>query len=74
MKDTVKYEVSGMTCGGCQRSVQGALKRAGIEVSLDDISLSDGTVSIAAEVLEATVRSTIGDAGYDVGRRLESEV
>jgi copper chaperone len=67
MNQTVKYEVKGMTCGGCQRSVQSALKRAGIEVSLDDISLAEGTVRVDASASEATVRQAVEDAGFDFG-------
>jgi copper chaperone len=70
MNDTVQYQVAGMTCGGCQRSVQGALKRAGVEVNLDDISLSQGTVRVGALVPEEIVRKAIEDAGFDFGERL----
>jgi copper chaperone CopZ len=69
MKQIVKYEVRGMTCGGCQRSVANALKQAGVEVSVQDVSLADGTVSVDAAAAEAVVRQAIEDAGFDVGQR-----
>lgn len=65
----VKYEVLGMTCGGCQGAVVRALHRAGVQVALADVSLEDGTVRVDASVDEALVRATIEEAGYDVGAR-----
>jgi copper chaperone CopZ len=73
MKKTVEYEVLGMTCAGCQRSVQSALRRVGVEVSLEDISLAEGFVRIDASVPDATVRESIEGAGYDVGARISRE-
>lgn len=70
MKKMVKYEVQGMTCGGCQRSVVSALQRAGIEVGLDDVSLVDATVQVDESAPEPLVRQVIEEAGYDVGRRV----
>ncbi|HEX2734652.1 MAG TPA: heavy metal-associated domain-containing protein [Polyangiaceae bacterium] len=67
---SVKYEVKGMTCAGCQRSVAAALGRAGIKVTPDDVSVSEGTVRVNADAPDATVRRAIEDAGYDVGARL----
>lgn len=65
----VKYEVLGMSCGGCQQSVMRALGRVGVPIVLADVSLEDGTVRVDAAVDEALVRSTIEDAGFDVGAR-----
>lgn len=67
--EKVKYEVSGMTCGGCQKSVASALARAGFIVSVADVSLAEGTVQVDAQATEAEVRRAIEDAGYQVGRR-----
>jgi copper chaperone CopZ len=64
----VKYEVKGMTCGGCQQSVIAALGRVGIHVGVEDVSLQEGTVRVDATADAAVVRSTIEDAGYDVGK------
>lgn len=68
-KPTVTYEVAGMTCSGCQRSVVAALKRRGIDISVDDVSLSTGTVRVAGDAPDAEVRQAIEGAGYDVGAR-----
>lgn len=72
MKHKVTYEVQGMTCSGCQRSVVAALERAGVSIRVEDVSLSSGTVRVDAEAPEATVRRAIEDAGYGVGGRRES--
>lgn len=72
MKQTAIYEVRGMTCGGCQRSVVAALQRVGIEVSEQDVSVTAGTVRVDAQASDQEVRRAIEDAGYDVGRRHES--
>lgn len=71
MKQTVTYEVQGMTCSGCQRSVVAALARAGVSVGIEDVSLTNGTVRVDAQAPEAVVRQAIEDAGYDVGARRE---
>lgn len=68
-KPKVTYEVAGMTCGGCQRSVVAALKRRGIDISVDDVSLSAGTVRITGDAAEIDVRQAIESAGYDVRQR-----
>jgi copper chaperone CopZ len=65
----VKYEVKGMTCGGCQRSVAGALTRAGVAVSVEDVSLAEGTVQVDVGALDDVVRRAIEDAGFEVGQR-----
>ncbi len=69
MKDSVKYEIRGMTCGGCQRSVVNALGQAGIRIDVSDVSLAEGTVCVGADAPEATVRQAIENAGFDVGER-----
>lgn len=69
MNDKVKYEVVGMTCGGCQRSVAAALTQAGVNVSVDDVSLAEGTVVVDASVAEAVVRCAVEDAGFELGQR-----
>jgi len=46
-----------------------ALGRVGVPIVLADVSLEDGTVRVDAAVDEALVRSTIEDAGFDVGAR-----
>ena len=67
--EKIKYEVQGMTCGGCQRSVASALERAGFGVTVADVSIDEGTVQVDANAAEDVVRRAIEDAGYEVGRR-----
>jgi copper chaperone CopZ len=67
--DKVKYEVKGMTCSGCQRSIARALEHAGIEVEPADVSLKEGTVRVDEHVAEDLLRRAIEDAGYEVGQR-----
>lgn len=69
--EKVKYEVSGMTCGGCVKAVTAALSRAGFDVSVKDVSLPEGTVEVDAGASEDKVRQAIEDAGYEVGKRRE---
>lgn len=67
----VTYEVRGMTCSGCQRAVVNALNHAGIDISAKDVSVENGTVSVAASTSDVAFRQAIEDAGYDVGQRYE---
>jgi copper chaperone len=69
MKQKVTYEVQGMTCGGCQRSIVAALERAGVDVDIEDVSLAAGTVRVDAGASDTIIRRAIEDAGYDVGLR-----
>lgn len=69
MDAKVRYEVQGMTCGGCQRSVVAALAQAGINITVEDVSLSDGSVCVPAAAPEGVVRDAIEGAGFDVGQR-----
>jgi Cu(I)-responsive transcriptional regulator len=67
----VTYEVRGMTCSGCQRAVVNALNRAGIETSVEDVSVEQGTVRVAEGTSDDAFRRAVEDAGYDVGPRHE---
>jgi copper chaperone len=60
------YKVSGMTCGGCVRSVEQAIKAAvpSAQVSVD---LAAGKVSVDGVADEALVAKAIDDAGFDFG-------
>lgn len=69
MNEKVKYEVVGMTCGGCRRSVAAALARAGVDVSVYDVSLEEGAVQVDGTVAEAVVRRAVEDAGFEIGQR-----
>ena len=64
----VKLKVEGMTCGGCVKSIQTALKtHAGIAEATAD--LDSATVSVdfdPAKIQEASIRDAIEDAGFSV--------
>ncbi len=57
------YKVAGMTCGGCVRSVEQAIKAAapGASVSVD---LAGGKVTVDGAD-EAAVAKAVDDAGFE---------
>ena len=63
---TLKFDVHGMTCGGCTASVQRALgKIAG--VSHVAVSLSPGSASMEVDTTRVTpgqIEAAIGSLGY----------
>lgn len=61
----MKLKVSGMTCGGCVKSVERAVAAAapGAKVSVD---LRSGEVTIDGAAAKQTVVSAIEGAGFDV--------
>lgn len=63
----VVYNVEGMTCGGCVRSVTAALARVGVRA---EVSLADATVTVAEPADDVRVQQALEGAGYVfVGRR-----
>jgi copper chaperone CopZ len=71
MTDTVTYDIQGMTCGGCQRALLAALKRAGAKVTLEDISLVPGSLKVSDGTPDAVVRTAVEAAGFSAGIRRE---
>ncbi len=63
----IEVKVVGMTCGGCERSVVGALSRLGgvTEVTADHRT---GVVHVEsqADLDQDAVRSAVEDAGYEI--------
>ena len=61
----MKLKVSGMTCGGCAKSVERAVTAVapGSRVSVD---LASGEVAIEGSAAKQAVIAAIEDAGYDV--------
>ena len=61
----MKLKVSGMTCGGCAKSVERAVTAAapGSKVSVD---LASGEVAIDGAATRQAVITAIEEAGYDV--------
>ena len=65
--ETTTFKVSGMTCGGCVRSVTQVLK-AVPGVSAAEVSLERGEATVSFDPAQASVaqlRGAIEDAGYE---------
>ena len=63
---TLKFDVQGMTCGGCTGSVQRALGKID-GVSHVDVSLSPGSATLKADptrVTPAQIEAAISSLGY----------
>ena len=57
------YGVAGMTCGGCARAVERAIKRndATLEVTVD---LPHGRVTVGGAIAAAAVEAAVTEAGF----------
>jgi copper chaperone len=66
--DKIEFNVEGMTCGGCVKSIQNALSsHPGVDEATAD--LESGKVSIAFDsqvIQQAALKQAIEDAGFDV--------
>ena len=68
---TLNFDVTGMTCGGCTGSVQRVLSKID-GVSRADVSLSPGAATVLADparVTAAQIESTIAGLGYSATLR-----
>ncbi len=64
---TLTYRVQGMTCGGCVRHVEKALRGApGVEAAAVDLAAGTATVTGTAAFEELAPR--VADAGYRLER------
>jgi len=63
------YHVAGMTCGGCARSVEAAIKEAAPSVDSVIVNLETGTVTIASDASDAVIETAVEDAGFTYGGR-----
>ena len=66
--EQVILKVTGMTCGGCTKSIQNALNsRDGIANTTADLDSATVSVSFDPQKIQvASIRSAIEDAGFDV--------
>lgn len=68
MSERVTIRVDGMTCGGCENSVKGALERLdGVQVL--EASHQEGTVEVLFDpdrIDRSALAGAIEEAGYDV--------
>lgn len=56
------YRVSGMTCGGCARSVESAIKAEAPEAK---VTVDLGTASVSVDgASEAQVKKAVDEAGF----------
>jgi len=57
------YKVSGMTCGGCARSVEQAIKA---EAPAASVTIDLGTATVTVDgAQEAQVKKAVDGAGFD---------
>ncbi len=62
---TTTYDVKGMTCGHCVRSVTEEI--TGVEgVSAVDVNLEAGTATVTGDAPQGAVRAAVDEAGYEV--------
>ena len=61
---TEKYKVSGMTCGGCARSVTNAILAKNGQAKVE-VDLPTGTVSVAGGLAVDEVKDAVEGAGFD---------
>lgn len=61
---TTTYRVDGMTCGGCARSVTGAINRVSPQSTVT-VDLPNGRVTIDGNADDATIKAAVESAGFD---------
>jgi copper chaperone len=66
---TATYSVAGMTCGGCARSVELAIREAAPAVESVSVDLDAGTVTVTGAAEETAIEQAVDDAGFTFGGR-----
>jgi len=67
---TTTYDVQGMTCGHCVRSVTEEISEVDGVTSVE-VSLDDGTAVVSGDADPGAVREAVVEAGYEVtGQRV----
>lgn len=61
----IKFNVKGMTCGGCARAVTNAVQQVDPAASVD-VDLAARTVSVESSADAGQVKAAIEKAGYTV--------
>ncbi len=61
----IELTVSGMTCGGCAKSVEKAVLRKDAAASVE-VDLSGGKVRVSTTLSRESVAEAIEGAGYEV--------
>jgi copper chaperone len=60
------YKVSGMTCGGCARSLESAIKAAAPAASVA-IDLASGRVTVDNVADDTVIERAVDEAGFTYG-------
>jgi copper chaperone CopZ len=63
--ETLTYPVKGMTCGGCVRHVEKAL-RATPGVAEAQVDLAAGTARVVGTASPRTLAEAVAEAGYEL--------
>lgn len=67
---TATYTVTGMTCGHCVSTIEGALdKVTGVSNVVVDLAAGVVTVTSEGPVPDAEVRASVVDAGFEITPR-----
>lgn len=63
---TQSYRVSGMTCDGCARAVESAIRAADPAVDRVSVDLANGTVTVGGtSATDQVIADAVDDAGFD---------
>lgn len=63
----IEFKVQGMTCGGCVRSVTGALQRVDPNAQVE-VDLPSKMVSVSSRAGFEQLRQAIESAGFEVSQ------
>lgn len=61
----MEFNVNGMTCGGCVRTVSNAVRNVDPDASVE-VDLASKRVSVQSKADAASVEAAIANAGYEV--------
>jgi len=61
------YHVAGMTCGGCARSVELAIRQAVPSLEAVSVDLETGTVTVIGAADPIVIADAVDDAGFAFG-------
>lgn len=63
---TQTYRVTGMTCDGCARAVESAIRAADPAVDRVSVDLANGTVTVGGGATpDKVIANAVDDAGFD---------
>jgi copper chaperone len=64
----ITFQVPGMTCGHCARTITNALQEIDPAAQVN-IDLASKRVAVTSTLTSEAVRTAIGNAGYDAGNQ-----